>query len=110
MTTLFHLSQTIVDMQQELAREQRFSADACTNLMRGVGLLRDATDALERDIKAAFDERNKAVARVLGNGAPYVTTVDPHDVDPEEYERREMAALAEGLLVRPQFNGASGGD
>lgn len=76
MTTLFHLSQTVIDMQQELAREQRFSADACTNLLKGVSLLREATDALERDIKAAFEERNKAVARVLGNAAPYVTTVD----------------------------------
>jgi DnaJ-domain-containing protein 1 len=81
MTTLFHLSQTIVDMQQELAREQRFGNDACANLLKGVSLLREATDALERDIKAAFDERAKAVARVLGNAAPYVTTVEPSPIN-----------------------------
>ena len=110
MTTLFHLSQTIVDMQQELAREQRFSNDACMALLKGVSLLRDATDALERDIKTAFEERGMAVSRVLGNSAPYVTTVDPNDVDPLDYERREIAALAEGLTVRPQYNRTQAGE
>lgn len=110
MTTLLHLSQTIVDMQQELSREQRFSSDACMALLKGVSLLRDATDALEKDIRAAFEERDRAVSRVLGNSAPYVTTVDQNDIDPLDYERREMAALAEGLTVRPQYNRAQAGE
>jgi hypothetical protein len=86
-------------MQQELAREQRFSNDACMALLKGVSLLRDATDALERDIKTAFEERGMAVSRVLGNSAPYVTTVDQSDIDPLDYERREMAALAEDYMI-----------
>lgn len=77
MTTLLHLSQTIIDMQQELAREQRFANDSCVSLMKGVALLREALDALERDIKTAFEERDRAVSRVLGNSAPYTTTIDP---------------------------------
>lgn len=77
MTTLLHLSQTIVDMQQELSREQRFSNDSCVSLLKGVALLREATDALERDIRAAFEERDRAVSRVLGNSAPFTTTIEP---------------------------------
>lgn len=110
MTTLLHLSQTVVDIQQALAREDRFSNDACMALLKGVSLLRDATDALERDIKTAFEERGMSISRVLGNSAPYVTTVDQNDVDPLDYERREMAALAEGLTVRPQYNRTQAGE
>ena len=79
MTTLLHLSQTIVDMQQELSREQRFSSDACMALLKGVSLLRDATDALEKDIRAAFEERDRAVTRMLGNSAPFTTTIESDD-------------------------------
>jgi hypothetical protein len=79
MTTLLHLSQTIVDMQQELSREQRFASDSCVALLKGVSLLRDATDALEKDIKVAFEERDRAVTRMLGNSAPFTTTIDPDD-------------------------------
>ena len=110
MTTLLHLSQTVVDMQQELSREQRFASDACAALLKGVSLLRDATDALERDIKTAFEERDRAVSRVLGNSSPYVAMVDPHDVDPLEYDRREKAALAEGLIVQPQYSRTQAGE
>ena len=77
MTTLVHLSQTIVDMQQELAREQRFGQDALAALLKGVTLLRDATDALERDIKAAFGERDQAISRVLGSNPSNITMVEP---------------------------------
>jgi len=75
-TTLLHLSQTIVDMQQELAREQRFAHDACHNLLRGITLLREAVDALEKDIKSSFEERDRSVTRVIGNSTPFTTTID----------------------------------
>lgn len=91
MSTLLHLSQTVIDMQQELAREQRFANDSCHSLMKGIALLREATDALERDIRAAFEERDRAIARVLGGNvtasapvdAPYavVGAVGPSAVD-----------------------------
>jgi hypothetical protein len=77
MTTLVHLSQTIVDMQQELAREQRFGQDALAALLKGVSLLRDATDALERDIKTALGERDQAISRVLGSNPSNITMVEP---------------------------------
>jgi hypothetical protein len=78
-TTLLHLSQSIVDMQQELAREQRFAHDACHNLLKGTSLLREALDALEKDIKTVFEERDRSVCRVLGNSAPYTTTIESDD-------------------------------
>ena len=76
MTTLLHLAQSISDIQNDLAREQRFSADARRNLLNGVKLLREAIDALERDIAANFDERDRAVARMIGNSQPFTTVID----------------------------------
>lgn len=76
MTTLLHLSQTIIDMQQSLTREQRFSRDACHNLLKGVGLIREAVDMLEQNIKTAFEERDRSVSGVLGNSAPFTTTIE----------------------------------
>lgn len=79
MTTLLHLSQSIIDMQQALTREQRFSHDACHNLLSGIALLREATDALERDIKTVFEERDRSVSRVLGNSAPFTTVIESEE-------------------------------
>ena len=45
--------------------------------MKGVSLVREAVDALERDIKANFEERDRSVSRVLGNSAPFTTTIEP---------------------------------
>ena len=77
MNTLLHLGQIVSDMDQELAREQRFGQDALAALLKGVTLLRDATDALERDIKAAFGERDQAISRVLGSNPSNITMVEP---------------------------------
>lgn len=76
MTTLLHLSQSISDIQNDLAREQRFSADARRNLMNGVKIIREAIDALERDIVANFDERDRAVSRMIGNSHPFTTVIE----------------------------------
>jgi hypothetical protein len=76
MTTLLHMTQTILDVQETLMREQRFSQDACQNLLTGVKLLREATDALERDIRSHFEDRDRSVSRVIGNSQPYTTVID----------------------------------
>lgn len=76
MTTLLHLTQSISDMQNELTREQRFSHDAKRNLLNGIKLLRDAVDALERDILSNFDERDRSIARMIGNSQPYTTVIE----------------------------------
>lgn len=76
MTTLLHLTQSIADMQNELSREQRFSLDAKRNLLNGVKLLREAIDALERDILNNFDERDRSIARMIGNSQPFTTVIE----------------------------------
>jgi hypothetical protein len=80
MTTLLHLSQSIADMQDHLSREQRFSHDACHNLLTGLKLCREAIDALERDIRNHFEERDRSVARLIGNSQPYATVIDTSPV------------------------------
>lgn len=81
MTTLLHLSQTIVDIQEGLSREQRFSQDACRNLLSATKLVREALDALERDIHNNFEERDRSVSRMLGNSQPYTTVIEANTPD-----------------------------
>jgi hypothetical protein len=76
MTTLLHLNQAVLDMQENLSREQRFSQDACHNLLNGTKLLREAVEALERDIRAHFEERDRSVSRMIGTSQPYTTVID----------------------------------
>jgi len=79
MTTLLNLSQSINDMQQELAREQRFSRDAYQSLKRGLSLVREALDALEKEMQDMFVERDRAMTRLHGNSVPFMTTIDADD-------------------------------
>ena len=101
MTTLLHLSQSIADMQDHLSREQRFSHDACRNLLSGVKLCREAIDALERDIRNHFEERDRSVARMIGNSQPYATIIDTStppapaiEASPDEGEERKAEDAA----------------
>jgi hypothetical protein len=107
MTTLLHLSQTIVDMQQELAREQRFGQDALAALLKGVTLLRDATDALERDIKTALGERHQAISRVLGSDPPpNITMAEPgYQIDTERALMAEHQAAYQDINLRAKLVG-----
>lgn len=76
MTTLLHLNQTLLDVQETLAREKRFGHDTCHNLLNGTKLLREAIDNLERDIKTYFEERDRSISCVLGTSQPYTTLID----------------------------------
>ena len=76
MTTLLHLTQTIVDIQDSLNREMRFSRDACHNLLNGTKLLRDALEALERDIRSHFEERDRSISMMVGTSQPYATVIE----------------------------------
>ncbi len=76
MTTLLHLSQTIIDIQDSLNREQRFSRDACHNLLNGTKLLRDALEALDRDIRSHFEERDRSISMMVGTSQPYTAIIE----------------------------------
>ena len=55
MTTLLHLNQTLLDVQETLTRERRFSNDNCHSLLNGLKLVRDGLDSLESDIRTYFE-------------------------------------------------------
>lgn len=79
MATLLNIGQAINDMQQELAREQRFSRDAYQVLKKGIALVREAMDALEKDAQDIFEERDRAISRLHGNSDLFVTTIEADD-------------------------------
>lgn len=89
MTTLLHLNQTIVDIQDSLNREQRFSRDACHNLLNGTKLVREAIENLERDIRSHFEERDRSISMMVGTSQPYTTVIDEHSEDQPALEAKK---------------------
>lgn len=81
MTTLLHLNQTLLDVQEALARERRFGHDTSHGLINGIKLVREGLDALERDIRTYFEERDRSLSCVLGSSQPYTTLIDDTSVD-----------------------------
>ena len=71
-----HLNQTLLDVQETLTRERRFSHDNCHSLLSGLKLVREGLDNLERDIRAYFEERDRSLSCVLGNSQPHTTLID----------------------------------
>lgn len=76
MTTLLHLSQVVIDMQAELSREQHFARNTFQALRKGIVLVREALDALEKDIQTAFEERDRALSRIQGNTLQFTIEAD----------------------------------
>lgn len=76
MTTLLHLNQTLLDVQETLARERRFSHDTCHSLINSIKLIREGLDGMERDIKTYFEERDRSISCVIGNSSPFTTVID----------------------------------
>lgn len=79
MTNFLHLTQVLTDMQSDLSREQRFTRDVKTSLMKGLAIVREAIDSVEREMMDAFDERDRAISRILGNSTTFVATISPDD-------------------------------
>lgn len=76
MTTLLHLNQTLLDVQETLARERRFGHETCHSLINSIRLVREGLDGMERDIKNYFDERDRSISCVIGNSQPFTTVID----------------------------------
>ncbi len=89
MTTLLHLNQTVIDIQDRLNREQGFSRDACHSLLNGTKLLREALDALERDVRSHFEERDRSIAIMVGTSQPYTTVIEDHGDDHAAIETKK---------------------
>ena len=88
MTTLLHLNQTLLDVQETLNRERRFSHDACHNLLSGLKLVREGIDVLERDIRIYFEERDRSISCVLGSSQPHTTLIDDAAVDMADQSKK----------------------
>lgn len=76
MTTLLHLNQTLLDVQEVIVRERRFGHDTCHNIMNGIKLVREGLDNLERDIRTYFEERDRSLSCVLGTSQAHTTVID----------------------------------
>lgn len=81
MTTLLQLNQAVIDMQAELSREQHFARDTFQALRKGIGLVREALDVLEKDIQTAFEERDRALSRIQGNSITFTIEGDAASKD-----------------------------
>lgn len=75
MSTLQHLNMALVDMENRLQRELQFSADAEKLILDNMAVAMEALGNLDRSIRTAFNERNRALALMLGSGKPSPETV-----------------------------------
>lgn len=76
MTTLHHLNMALIDVQDRVQRELQFSADAEKQIIDNLATVLEAFGNLDRSIRTAFGERNRALATMLGSGKPSPETVD----------------------------------
>ena len=76
MSNLHALNLALVDMEDRLQRELQFSADDMKQVRDGFGLVREATDNLERVVVNAMSARMRAMSSTIGNGAPTPDTIE----------------------------------
>lgn len=89
MSTLLHLNQTLLDVQEILARERRFGHDTCHSLINSLKLVREGLDGMERDIKTYFEERDRSISCVIGNSQPFTTVIDDTPATTPAIERKK---------------------
>lgn len=94
MSTLQHLNMALVDMENRLQRELQFSADAEKLIIDNMAVVMEAIGNLDRSIRAAFNERNRALALMLGSGKPSPETVQHVDVIEDAVPIRKPKAVA----------------
>lgn len=75
MSTLHHLNMALLDVQERVQRELQFSSDAEKLIIDNLAVVHEAFGNLDRSIRTAFGERNRALATMLGSGKPSPETV-----------------------------------
>jgi len=70
MSTLKHLDMALVDLRERLSRELQFSHDAEAQITAALDTVCQGLEHLERSIRNAFAERNRALEAALGTSAP----------------------------------------
>ena len=70
MSTLKHLDLALIDLRDRLTRELQFSAEAEAQITAAIATVSDGLTHLDRTIRNAFAERNRALETALGASAP----------------------------------------
>jgi len=70
MSTLKHLDLALIDLRDRLTRELQFSAEAEAQITAAIATVSDGLTHLDRTIRNAFAERNRALETALGSTAP----------------------------------------
>lgn len=101
MSTLQHLNMALVDMENRLQRELQFSADAEKLILDNMAVAMEALGNLDRSIRTAFNERNRALALMLGSGKPSPETVQHVDVIEDAAPAKKAKVVASAADAAP---------
>jgi hypothetical protein len=66
MSNILHLQQNLIDIQERINREVQFGEDTARELLKTVGLLKETTAMLEKQIVTVFSDRRDALMATLG--------------------------------------------
>lgn len=102
MSTLKHIDLALIDLRERLTRELQFSAEAEAQITAALATVSEGLTHLDRTIRNAFAERNRALETALGSTAPAPAAALPVPA-PEPVAMPEDApeALHESLEDRP---------
>lgn len=91
MSTLHHLNMALIDVQDRVQRELQFSADAEKLILDNLATVHEAFGNLDRSIRTAFGERNRALATMLGSGKPSPETVHVEMIEEPTKKQKAVA-------------------
>lgn len=91
MSTLHHLNMALLDVQERVQRELQFSSDAEKMIIDNLAVVHEAFGNLDRSIRTAFGERNRALATMLGSGKPSPETVNVEAIE-EPVKKQKVVA------------------
>lgn len=112
MSTLHHLEMAALDIRDRLTKEMQFSADAERQICQALDTHDEAIEHAKQQIllalapvhevaahlrmiaKAAFSERNRALATAIGNPGPMPETIDQHSESVEAPSRKPKLVKA----------------
>jgi len=104
MSTLKHIDMALIDLRDRLTRELQFSAEAEAQITAALATVSEGLTHLDRTIRNAFAERNRALEAALGTSAPAQAAALPVPVaepapapmpTPEDAAPFDVAEIAE---------------
>ena len=95
MSTIHGLQMLAVDLEQRVVREMQFTGDAERQVADAFTTLREALSNVENIVMNTFQERGRALAAALGNGAVQPETVE---ATPRVKLRKPIADTEESMI------------